>query len=89
MVEVKSLDEIVRNYVMSVVTGAYKTKEYWKKKGFDEDRAINKALAYVSGQLEAGINPQKTKEYIKIFRELACISNAIADMLEETLVQAQ
>lgn len=63
-IKVKSVDEWVRNYVISTVAGMLKTKEHWMKQGFDEGRATDKALKYAIGQLGAGIDREKIDDYI-------------------------
>ena len=55
MVKVKSIEEIVQNYVIGTIQGVYKTKRYWVKQGYDEDHAIKNAVEYGIGQLAAGV----------------------------------
>jgi len=82
MAKVKSIEEWVLNYIISVVPGAIKTKWYWMKQGYNEDHAIENAVKYGIGQLSAGVGDiydQQTSA--RILREMADICNAFAELL--------
>jgi hypothetical protein len=89
MVKVKSVEEAVENYVIGVIQGAFKTKRYWMKQGYDEEHAIKNAVNYAIGQIKAGISMNKNEIEATIgkFREIAEIANAFADLLGRTLKQ--
>jgi len=82
MVKVKSIEECVLNYIISVVPGAIKTKWYWMKQGYNEDHAIGNAMKYGIGQLSAGVGDSYDRETCaRILREMADICNAFAELL--------
>ncbi len=83
MSKTKSIEETVQNYVIGAIQGAFKTKRYWMKKGYDKDHAIKNAVNYGIGQVCAGIGDICDLETaVKMFREIAGISTAFADTLE-------
>lgn len=84
MIKVKSLEDASRNYCIGVVQGTYKYKESWKNKGFSEEDSIKKAVKYAIGQLGTGVSSRTAKKRISELRELAIISNVLADMLEKS-----
>jgi hypothetical protein len=87
MVRVKSVEEAVENYVIGVIQGAFKTKRYWMKQGYDEEHAIKNAVNYAIGQIKAGISMDRKEieATISKFREMAEIANALADSLNIAL----
>ena len=84
MRKIKTIDEASRNYAIGAVQGAYKYKESWKKRGFNEEDSIKKTIPYAFKQVIAGTNSRNIKKRISEFRELSVISNTLADMLEQT-----
>jgi hypothetical protein len=84
MSRAKSIEEVVQNYVIGAIQGAYKTKRHWIKEGYDEAHAIKNAVKYGIGQISAGIGGTcDLKTAVKMFRKLAVISTTFADTLEE------
>ena len=84
MVKVKSIEEIVQNYVIGTIQGVYKTKRYWVKQGYDEGHAIKNAVEYGLGQLAAGVgNTCDVETTATMFRELAEIATVFANKLAE------
>ena len=84
MTRVKSVEEMVQNYVIGTIQGVFKIKRYWMKQGYDEDHAIKNAVQYGIGQISAGVGRICDLETtIKMFREIADISTAFANTLEE------
>lgn len=81
MVKGKSIDEVVENYVIGAIQGAFKTKRYWMKRGFNEESSIKKAINYATGQLNAGTGGNLSiSDAEAIFREIGAIAEALADM---------
>ena len=81
---VKSLEEWAQNYVIGTIQGALKTKRHWMKQGYDEKHSIENAVKYGMAQISAGIGETCDLETaVKMFREMAEISTAFADALEE------
>lgn len=81
----KKIEETIEDYVIGTIPGAYKTKRYWIKKGFDEDSAIEKAIKYAFGQMKAGIGESfNLKDAENGFREMGEIANVLADACKQT-----
>nr|MDO8089263.1 hypothetical protein [Candidatus Sigynarchaeota archaeon] len=81
--KIKPLEEIVENYVIGTIQGAYKMKRYWKERGWDEEHAIDYATRYAIGQLKSGVGEScDVEKAIAIFREISAIATALADFLE-------
>lgn len=82
--KVKSVEEIVQNYVIGTIQGVFKFKRHWMKQGYNEDHAIKNAVQYGIGQISAGVGRICDLETtIGMFREIAEISTAFANRLEE------
>lgn len=80
----KSIKETVENYLIGTIHGAYKTKRYWIKKGFDSNSAVEKATKYAFGQIEAGLGETfNWKDVEEIFREIGAIANVFADLSKQ------
>jgi hypothetical protein len=79
----KSKEEWIENYVIGAVQGAFKTKRYWMKKGFDAPSSIQKAVNYAVGQLSAGIGKSNLTKAESAFREMGKIAEAFANMIAE------
>lgn len=81
MVKTKSVEEWVENYIIGTIPGMLKTKRYWLRRGFSIDRATENAIKYGVGQLSVGVGTTVTlKQAEGIFRELADVANAMADL---------
>ncbi len=86
MSRAKSIEEVVQNYVIGEIQGAYKTKRYWMKQGYDEAHAIKNAVKYGIGQIPAEIGGTCYFETaVKMFREIAVTSTTFADTLGEAM----
>jgi len=88
--KVKPVEEVVQNYVIGTIQGVFKSKRHWMKQGYDEDHAIKNAIQYGIGQISAGVGRTCNLETtIEMFRELAEISTAFANRLEEAQASIQ
>lgn len=76
----KSLEEIVDNYIIGAIQGAYKQKRHWINKGFSESKAIENAINWAIRMLDESSDPGY---HATIFRELEAIANALATVLEK------
>lgn len=87
MVKMKtiSLDETIDNYILSTILGTYKTKRFWMKQGYNEEKAIQNATKYALGMLREKLDPK----YIDMFREVAVIANFLADILENQILSLE
>ncbi|GEM_PF-4548431 len=80
--KIKPIDEIVENYDVSAGLGTWKMMQHWKKKGFSEDDAVDKALSYGIKRAIMSRNPQQIMAY---FRDIASCYEALANILEKQL----
>lgn len=80
----KSPDEAVENYVASVPIAMWKNKKYlMRDKKFKEDYAIEQSLHYGKKMLLASVGgPVPPELAASLFREIAIISNTMADWLD-------
>jgi hypothetical protein len=81
--KVKSIEQTIENYVLGTIQGAFKTRRYWMNQGYDEDHAIKNAVNYGVGQIKAGVSARNFEATIEMFREVAGIATAFANMLEK------
>jgi len=84
MVKIKSIEEIVENYIASTSSAMWKYKKYlMRDKNFSEDYAIEKAIDYGLKMLRSGLGTTITPEMaMTLFKEQADINTALANLCE-------
>jgi len=79
----KSIEEVVQNYVIGAIQGAFKTKRYWMKQGYDEGHAIKNAVKYGIGQISAGIGGKCDLETaVNMFKRLLLYPQLLQTLLK-------
>ncbi|RLG00274.1 MAG: hypothetical protein DRN49_03150, partial [Thaumarchaeota archaeon] len=84
--KIKSVEEVCRNYAIGAIQGAIKQYFYWRKKGDDEDRAIEKAVNYALGMItSSGVlkNKKRREEFKYALLAMAGLARGIAAMIDE------
>jgi len=82
----EKIDEAVMNYALSSIQGAVKQYFYWLGKGDSEERAIEKAVNYAAGMINAsGVlsDFKKRQALVTALETMAGLAKGMAEFLKE------
>ncbi len=80
------IDKAVMNYALSSIQGAVKQYFYWLGKGDSEERAIEKAVNYAAGVINAsGVlsDPKKHQALVTALEAMADLAKGMTELLRE------
>ena len=80
---VVSIEEAINRNAESALISAIKLRKYWMSQGYNEDKAVEKAVRQACGMLAAsGLRPEKL---IELFQELKRACDTFIEVLERKI----